>query len=106
MNTMNIPGFTAEASLYTTTGHYQWIRNSSAETGRRGVIILQTIPELGEVVTHTVSCEDFNGLPMPVLVVVGRNGLTCRIYREYRNCRAVSGGCACDSVVVDRTGDC
>jgi hypothetical protein len=34
---MNVPGFTAEASLYSTTGHYQGIRNQSGEAGRQGV---------------------------------------------------------------------
>ena len=35
---MNIPGFTAEASLYTTTGHYQRITHQSAEAEQQGVI--------------------------------------------------------------------
>jgi hypothetical protein len=35
---MNMPGFTAEASLYTTTEHYEWIRNPSVEAGKHGVI--------------------------------------------------------------------
>jgi hypothetical protein len=38
MNTMHMPGFTAEASFYTMARHYQWIRNPSAESGKHGVI--------------------------------------------------------------------
>jgi hypothetical protein len=37
MNTIKIPGFTAEASLHTTTGHYQGIRNQLSEAGKQGV---------------------------------------------------------------------
>jgi hypothetical protein len=37
MNTMNIPGFTAENSLYIATGHYQCIRNQSGEAGKQDV---------------------------------------------------------------------
>jgi hypothetical protein len=34
---MNIPGFTAEASLCTTAGHYQWIWNQSGEAREQRV---------------------------------------------------------------------
>jgi hypothetical protein len=34
---MNMPGFTAEASLYTTAGHYQRVRNQSGEAGKQNV---------------------------------------------------------------------
>jgi hypothetical protein len=35
---MNIPGFTAGSSLYTTTEYYRRITHESAETAKRGVI--------------------------------------------------------------------
>lgn len=38
MNTMNMPGFTAEVSLSKTSGHYQSIRTQSHSSGGQGVI--------------------------------------------------------------------
>jgi len=38
---MNMPEFTAEASLYTTAAHYQGVRNRTDEAGERGVIAQQ-----------------------------------------------------------------
>jgi len=57
MNTMNMPGFTAEASLYTTTGHYQWIRSPSVESGKHGAIPQQfALPYQHGVLTAPSSC--------------------------------------------------
>jgi len=38
MNTMNMPGFTAEASLYRTTGCYQSVASAATERSRSAVV--------------------------------------------------------------------
>jgi hypothetical protein len=47
MNTMNMPGFTAETSLYETSGHYQSVTTQSYSSGGQGVISqLRVLPPL------------------------------------------------------------
>ena len=35
---MNLPGFTAEASFFTTKGYNQWPRNKSGDNGEQGIV--------------------------------------------------------------------
>jgi hypothetical protein len=114
MNTMNMPGFTAEASLYTTTRHYQPIRNPSAGAGKRGVIPQQETKRVGPPVGAPggqvqiePTCAMLNGLPAPDLVINGPTGGKCTIKRKLTNCRAATGGgCTCETEVTERVGDC
>ena len=112
MNTMNMPGFTADASLYTTTRHYQPIRNPSAGAGKRGVIPQQEAkrvgPPLGNPGTKDIqlSCAAFNGLVI-LTTLKGPNGGKCDIYSTLSNCKPrTGGGCTCDTTVTAREGDC
>ena len=70
MNTMNMPGFTAQASLYTTTRHYQPIRNPSAGAGKRGVIPQQETKRVGPPIGpggRRTSCAMLNGTTLAPL---------------------------------------
>jgi hypothetical protein len=109
MNTMSMPGFTAEASLHKASEHYQWISNPSAEAGKRGVIPQRVGPPIGTPgQTHIpLSCAAFNGLQLPPVVIKGPTGGQCAITSTLSNCKpATGGGCTCDTTVSKREGDC
>jgi hypothetical protein len=51
MNTIDLPGFTADASLYRTSGHYRtYVDASSRPAGHAGTILLSAIDVPGEVI--------------------------------------------------------
>jgi hypothetical protein len=91
MNIMNMPGFTAEASLYKTDQRYQFLASWDGVTRVYvGLAQFLSLPEDGE------SC-----LPRPLGCLPDPNGDGCRIFFRRADCTEVAlGPCQCPTPIV------